>query len=92
MIKETIVVLSGKGGVGKSTVSSNVALSLAKKGHKVGLLDVDIHGPSIPTLFGIETAQIMQTAEGKIIPYLYEGMLEIISVGLMLKDLDEAIV
>lgn len=92
MIKETIVVLSGKGGVGKSTVSSNVALSLAKKGYKVGLLDIDIHGPSIPTLFGIETAQIMQTAEGKIIPYLYEGMLEIISVGLMLKDLDEAIV
>ena len=53
--KHTIVVLSGKGGVGKSTVSANLAMSLALNGHKVGLLDVDFHGPSIPKMMGLES-------------------------------------
>ena len=53
-IKHKILVLSGKGGVGKSTVAVNLALSLTRAGKKVGLLDVDIHGPSIPTLLRLE--------------------------------------
>ena len=52
-VKNVVLVMSGKGGVGKSTVAANVALGLAKSGAKVGLLDADLYGPSIPTLFGV---------------------------------------
>lgn len=52
-IKHKLAVLSGKGGVGKSTITANLAIALARKGHKVGVLDVDIHGPSIPKILGI---------------------------------------
>ena len=51
--KDVILVMSGKGGVGKSTVAANLALGLKKLGKKVGLLDADMYGPSVPTMFGI---------------------------------------
>lgn len=56
-VKNIIAIASGKGGVGKSTVTSNLALALARNGAKVGLIDADISGPSIPTMFGVEDAQ-----------------------------------
>lgn len=66
-IKHLIVVGSGKGGVGKSTVAANFAISLAKLGYKVGLADVDIYGPSIPTLFNIENQEVLgKEIDGKV--------------------------
>ncbi len=65
-IKHKIAISSAKGGVGKSTVSSNIAVSLAKKGYKVGLLDADIYGPSIPKMFGIEDERpTVESIDGK---------------------------
>ncbi len=57
-IKNKLAVLSGKGGVGKSTITANLAIALARKGHKVGVLDVDIHGPSIPKILGIRGREL----------------------------------
>jgi ATP-binding protein involved in chromosome partitioning len=82
-VKNIIAVFSGKGGVGKSTISSNLAISLAKLGYKVGLLDADIHGPSMPKMFGVEDARpLMEDIDGKqyIIPVEKYGV-KMLSIG-----------
>lgn len=82
-IKHLVIVASGKGGVGKSTVAAGLALSLAARNYKVGLLDADIHGPSIPTLFDLEQARpTTQEVEGKtlLMPLEKDG-LKIMSLG-----------
>lgn len=90
-IKNTIVVLSGKGGVGKSTVAANIATSLSLKGFKTGLLDVDIHGPSIPTILGLEG--IRAGSDGHLImPINYSENLKVISIGFMIEDSTNPIV
>lgn len=89
-LKNTIVVMSGKGGVGKSTVSVNLAVALALKGRKVGLLDVDIHGPSIPTMLHLQNEHVMSNGE-KLLPVEKAG-LKVISVGLLLENPDDAII
>lgn len=63
-VKHIILVLSGKGGVGKSTISSQLALTLKEKGYKVGLLDIDLCGPSIPYLLNLEGKDVHQCPEG----------------------------
>jgi len=83
-IKNIIVVASGKGGVGKSTVAVNLALGLAKKGAVVGLIDADIYGPSIPMMFGVEGARpkSTQNAEGKIrIEPIEKYGIKLLSIG-----------
>ena len=68
-ISHKILVLSGKGGVGKSTVAVNLALSLMLEGKRVGLLDVDIHGPSVPTHAGLEGEPIHTAAATRCCPW-----------------------
>ena len=91
-IKNKIVVLSGKGGVGKSTVAANLAVSLAEKKKKTGLLDVDIHGPSIPTLLGLKQKQLEITKSNKIMPIEYNNYLTVMSIGFMLPGSDDAVI
>lgn len=82
-VKNIIAVFSGKGGVGKSTVSSNLAIALASLGYKVGLLDADIHGPSMPKMFGVEDARpLMEDVDGKqmIMPIEKYGV-KLLSIG-----------
>ncbi|WP_456472811.1 Mrp/NBP35 family ATP-binding protein [Methanocaldococcus sp.] len=82
-IKYKIAILSGKGGVGKSTVSANLAVALAKKGKKVGLLDADIHGPNIPKILGIEGYP--EVKDGEILPLEKHGV-KVISIANLLPD------
>jgi len=90
-INHKFLVLSGKGGVGKSSVAVNLAVWLAGQGHRVGLLDVDIHGPSVPKLLNLEGSRL-QAAEGKIQPVLYAETLKVMSIALMLSDANEAVI
>lgn len=89
-IRHKIVVLSGKGGVGKSTVAVNMAMALAKAGKRVGLLDVDIHGPSIPTMLGLEKAAI-EGQENELIPVDLAGI-KVVSAGFFLRSQDDALI
>ena len=92
-IRQKILVLSGKGGVGKSTVAANLATSLALAGHKVGLLDIDIHGPSIPKLMGLENEACGPTAEVNVIePIPLGDNLKVMSIGFLLRSARDAVI
>lgn len=87
-VKNIIAVVSGKGGVGKSTVAANLALALAHEGAKVGLMDADIYGPSVPIMFGVRGERpLMMNIEGKdkIIPIEKFGI-KLISMGLLVDE------
>jgi len=89
-IQKKIVVLSGKGGVGKSTVAVNLATALALNGLRVGLLDVDIHGPSVPTMLGLENETLKGGPDG-LFPVEFGG-LKIMSLGFLLQHPDDAVI
>jgi len=88
-VDRIIAVGSGKGGVGKSTVSSNLAVALARQGRRVGLLDADIYGPSQPRMMGVNKRPA--SPDGKIIEPLHAHGVTMMSIGLMLKE-DEAVI
>jgi len=91
-IKHKIMVLSGKGGVGKTTVAVNLAVTLALKGYKVGLLDADIHGPNVPKMLGVQDAKLTVSPEGLIIPVEPIPNLKAISLQMALPQDDSPIV
>ncbi len=90
-IKHKILVLSGKGGVGKSSFAANLAVWLSMQGKKVGLLDIDIHGPSIPKLLNLEDSILLNINEN-IEPIEYSKTLKVVSPGFLTKDKDVAFI
>ena len=89
-IRHKVVVLSGKGGVGKSTVAVNLAIALNISGKRVGLLDIDIHGPSIPTMLGLEHATVKGN-ENELMPVDVDGH-KVVSAGFFLHGQDDALI
>ncbi|MFH2123612.1 MAG: Mrp/NBP35 family ATP-binding protein [Pseudomonadota bacterium] len=92
-IKHKVLVMSGKGGVGKSTVSVNLALGLAKRGHQVGLMDVDLHGPDVVRMLNMKgNMEPPATPDALVPPLKYNDNLKVVSLEYMMKDRDEAII
>ncbi len=91
-IKYKIGVISGKGGVGKSTVTANLAIELASRGYKVGIIDSDFHGPSIPKMLGVEDKRVMATRDKKMIPVKGPLDIKIISIYFFLPDPTSAVI
>ncbi|MEX2435094.1 MAG: P-loop NTPase, partial [Balneolaceae bacterium] len=88
-VKNVIAVASGKGGVGKSTVAANLAVALAQTGARVGLLDTDIYGPSVPTMFGVKERPNITTKK-KLVPIKKHGV-HLVSMGFLV-DTDQAMI
>ncbi|MBI9076768.1 MAG: Mrp/NBP35 family ATP-binding protein [Desulfatibacillum sp.] len=90
-IKNKILVMSGKGGVGKSSVAANIAAGLAKRGKKVGLMDVDLHGPSIAKMMGIN-GMLDVTPDNFIMPWQYDKNLKVVSMQALMPEKDHAVI
>lgn len=89
-IKHVIIVLSGKGGVGKSTVSSNLACALSNMGYDTGIMDIDITGPNIPKMFGIEDEKL-NVHDGKLVPVMIPPSLKVMSMAFLIPTKDTPI-
>lgn len=98
-VRHVILVLSGKGGVGKSSVTTQIALTLALKGFNVGVLDIDLTGPSLPRMFGVEKKQVHQSRQGWVPVSVYSGSSDknrgkvtLMSLGFLLGSRDSSVV
>ena len=90
-IKYKFMVISGKGGVGKSSVAVNLAAMLASQGHEVGILDADIHGPNIPKMLGVEDRKPMAAEDG-MLPIAVSDNLRVISMAFFLRQTQDAVI
>ncbi len=90
-IENKIMVMSGKGGVGKSTISINLAIGLSLQNFYVGLLDVDLHGPNVPKMLGVERGQLQRRPDGTVGPVYYSPNLKFMSVEPLLPEKDSAV-
>ncbi len=91
-IKNVLVVMSGKGGVGKSTVSANLAVELSVRGFQVGLVDADMHGPDIPQMLGLVDDKPVMGEDKKIVPVRYSNNLRVISIEYFLPSRDTPVI
>ncbi len=99
-IKRKILVMSGKGGVGKSSIAVSLAVCLSEAGYKVGLMDVDLHGPSIPHMLGIPSIHTpnispdksMGYSNGALVPARYNDHLSVVSIECVLEQVDSAVI
>jgi ATP-binding protein involved in chromosome partitioning len=89
-VKNVVLVMSGKGGVGKSTVAANLTMALHRAGARVGLLDADVYGPSVPTMLGVQGRPV--SADGKLIEPLERFGVKLMSIGFLLDDPKSAVV
>jgi len=90
-IKHVLIIMSGKGGVGKSTVAANLAVALSMRGYETGLMDVDIHGPNIPKMLNIEDAVITGDENG-LFPVIVPPHLKVMSMAFLLQDRDSPVI
>ena len=90
-IKKKFVVLSGKGGVGKTSTSVNLAIALAKKGFDVGIMDVDLHGPDVPRMLGLK-GMLGLSKSNKLDPMLYLDNLKVVSIESLIASKDDAVI
>ena len=90
-VRHKLFIMSGKGGVGKSSVTVNLAAALAQNGRKVGIMDVDIHGPSVPNLLGLKSTIEVDPFDQMLLPAKYNENLSVISMDTLLEDRDQAI-
>jgi Mrp family chromosome partitioning ATPase len=91
-IKNCLLIFSGKGGVGKSTIAVNLAIAFAKKGLKVGLLDADIHGPNLALMLGAQDKVVIPYGENKIMPVEINKNLSLVSIAYFIPKLDSPII
>jgi len=90
-IKNKIMVMSGKGGVGKTSTSVNLAVALSKKGLQIGIMDVDLHGPDVPRMLGLK-GMIDMNENRKLIPIPYSDTLKVISIESLMPSKDDAVI
>ena len=90
-VRHRVLVLSGKGGVGKSTAAVNLAVALAERGESVGLLDIDLHGPSVPKMLHLENYPL-QNHDGAVLPVQFTMNLKVMSIGFFLPSEGEAVI
>lgn len=91
-VKNKILVLSGKGGVGKSSVAANLGQFLASQGYKVGIMDVDFHGPNMPKMLGVEDAKVSGGDNGKMDPVYVTENLKVVSIAFFLETKDDPVI
>ena len=91
LIKHKFLIMSGKGGVGKTCVAANLAMALSKNGTEVGLMDVDLHGPDIPRMLGLK-GLLDISADNRMIPKSYSENLKVVSIESLTQDTDEAVI